>query len=132
MMQTLLNHPQQDAAAPGRFKYLDANGDGKITDADRIHFGNPNPKYTAGLNIGLTYKNFDFTTFFYACMGNDIYNDYKGNNNAYGSRSRPKLLCMIHGHRKIIMHRHQSRNSIIVISALPVHGILTRLKKVLI
>ncbi len=76
--------PIQDAAAPGRFKYLDANGDGKITDADRVHFGDPNPKYTAGLNLGLTYKNFDFTTFFYACVGNDIYNSYKGNNNAFG------------------------------------------------
>jgi hypothetical protein len=76
--------PHQVDAAPGRFKYLDANGDGQITDADRIHFGDPNPKYTAGLNLGLTYKNFDFTTFFYACMGNDIYNSYKGNNNAYG------------------------------------------------
>jgi TonB-linked SusC/RagA family outer membrane protein len=75
--------PTQDAAAPGRFKYLDANGDGKITDADRIHFGNPNPKLTAGLNLGLTYKNFDFTTFFYACVGNDIYDSYKGSNNAY-------------------------------------------------
>jgi hypothetical protein len=75
--------PVQTDAAPGRFKYFDANGDGQITDADRIHFGNPNPKYTAGLNLGLTYKNFDFTTFFYACVGNDIYNSYKGNNNAF-------------------------------------------------
>ena len=25
--------PHQEDAAPGRFKYLDANGDGKITDA---------------------------------------------------------------------------------------------------
>ncbi|HYV55686.1 MAG TPA: SusC/RagA family TonB-linked outer membrane protein, partial [Chitinophagaceae bacterium] len=77
--------PKQDAAAPGRFKYLDANGDGKINDDDRIHFGDPNPKYTLGLNLGLTYKNFDFSTFFYACVGNDIYNSYKGSNNAYGA-----------------------------------------------
>jgi TonB-linked SusC/RagA family outer membrane protein len=77
--------PRQVDAAPGRFKYLDANGDGKIDEADRIHFGNPNPKYTAGLNLGLTYKNFDFSTFFYACMGNDVYNSYKGSNNAYGA-----------------------------------------------
>jgi hypothetical protein len=77
--------PKQPDAAPGRFKYLDANGDGKINDDDRVHFGDPNPKYTAGLNLGLTYKNFDFTTFFYACVGNDIYDSYKGNNSAYGS-----------------------------------------------
>jgi TonB-linked SusC/RagA family outer membrane protein len=76
--------PNQVDAAPGRFKYLDANGDGQISAADRIHFGDPNPKYTAGLNLGLAYKNFDFSTFFYACVGNDVYDSYKGNNNAYG------------------------------------------------
>ena len=57
----------------------------KLMMHDRIHFGDPNPKYTAGLNLGLTYKNFDFSTFFYACVGNDIYNSYKGSNNAYGA-----------------------------------------------
>ena len=44
-----------------------------------------------------------------------------------------KLHCMIHGHQQ--NHNAQSAypgNSIILISALPVHGTLTRLKKVLI
>ena len=71
--------PVQDAAKPGRFKYLDANGDGKISDSDRIHFGNPNPDFTLGLNIGINYKNFDFSTFFYGSFGNDVFNSYKGN-----------------------------------------------------
>ena len=71
--------PVQEAAKPGRFKYLDANGDGKISDADRIHFGNPNPEFTLGLNIGINYKNFDFSTFFYGSFGNDVFNSYKGN-----------------------------------------------------
>jgi TonB-linked SusC/RagA family outer membrane protein len=68
------NSPVQNAAAPGRFKYLDANGDNKIDDADRVHFGNPNPKFTAGVNIGITYKNFDFSTFCYGSFGNDVRN----------------------------------------------------------
>ncbi len=29
----------QDQAEPGRFKYLDADGDGTITQLDRVHFG---------------------------------------------------------------------------------------------
>lgn len=66
--------PLQDAAAPGRFKYLDANGDNKINDADRVYLGNANPKLTAGINIGLTYKNFDFSTFCYGSFGNDVKN----------------------------------------------------------
>lgn len=70
--------PTQDAAAPGRFKYKDVNGDGVINADDRTFFGNPNPKFTAGLNITLGYKNFDFSTFFYASVGNDILNNVRG------------------------------------------------------
>lgn len=64
----------QDGAKPGRFKYRDINADGKITDADRTHFGNPNPKYTLGLNLSVSYKNWDFSTFMYASVGNDVIN----------------------------------------------------------
>ena len=66
--------PTQDAAAPGRFKYRDVNGDGKISDTDRTFFGNPNPDFTYGLNLGVNYKNFDFSTFFYGSQGNDVIN----------------------------------------------------------
>jgi len=66
--------PVQDAAAPGRFKYLDADGDGRITDEDRVFIGNANPKFTAGINIGINYKNFDFSTFCYGSFGNDVMN----------------------------------------------------------
>ena len=69
--------PTQQDAAPGRFKYADVNHDGAITSDDRTFFGNPNPSFTAGLNISVTYKNFDFYTFFYAQVGNDIINNVK-------------------------------------------------------
>jgi hypothetical protein len=78
--------PEQAAAKPGRFKYLDANGDGKITDKDRVHFGNPNPDFTLGLNIGFNYKNFDFSTFLYGSFGNDIYNNYRSTFDIYAAR----------------------------------------------
>jgi hypothetical protein len=64
----------QDGAAPGRFRYLDANGDKKITADDRVFIGNPNPKFSLGLNISVTYKQFDFTTFMYGTFGNDVFN----------------------------------------------------------
>jgi hypothetical protein len=70
--------PTQDGAAPGRFKYADVNHDGKITDADRTFFGNPNPKFTAGLNIGLNYKKFDLFMLLYTSMGNKVLNGVKG------------------------------------------------------
>jgi TonB-linked SusC/RagA family outer membrane protein len=69
--------PVQQDAAPGRFKYADVNHDGVIDANDRTFFGNPNPKFTAGLNITVTYKNFDFYTFFYAQVGNEIINNVK-------------------------------------------------------
>lgn len=69
--------PTQDAAAPGRFKYRDVNGDGKISDADRTFFGNPNPNFTYGLNLAVSYKNFDFSAFFYGSQGNDVINYVK-------------------------------------------------------
>ena len=71
----VIKSPKQDGAIPGEFKYLDANGDHKISDSDRVFFGNPNPKFSLGFNIGLTYKNFDFSTFFYGVFGNDVINN---------------------------------------------------------
>jgi TonB-linked SusC/RagA family outer membrane protein len=67
----------QNDAAPGRFKYDDVNGDGKITPADRTLLGNPNPKFTGGLNLDFTYKKFDMNLFVYGSYGNKIWNDVK-------------------------------------------------------
>lgn len=64
----------QDGAKPGRFKYVDVDGDKVITDKDRTFFGNPNPKFTLGFNVNVNYKNFDFSTFFYGSFGNDLIN----------------------------------------------------------
>jgi TonB-linked SusC/RagA family outer membrane protein len=69
--------PAQPNAAPGRFKYADVNHDGSITSADQTFFGNPNPKFTAGLNISVAYKNWDFYTFFYTSIGAKILNEVK-------------------------------------------------------
>jgi hypothetical protein len=66
--------PAQASAAPGRFKYADASGDATISPNDRVFFGNPNPKLTYGINIRLSYKNFDFSTFLYGVYGNDVLN----------------------------------------------------------
>ena len=66
--------PTQDGAAPGFFRYQDTNGDGKITPDDRVFIGNPNPKFTYGINLAVTYKIFDVSTFLYGSYGNDINN----------------------------------------------------------
>lgn len=59
----------------GRFRYADVNGDSAITNEDRTFLGNPNPEFTYGINLSLTYKNFDFSMFLYGVYGNQIWND---------------------------------------------------------
>ena len=66
--------PTQQDAAPGRYKYADINGDGKIDDKDRDFIGNPNPSFNYGFNMDLKYGNFDLSAFFYGVAGKDVVN----------------------------------------------------------
>ncbi len=66
--------PAQNGAAPGRFRYADINGDKKIDADDRTILGDPNPDFSYGLNLGLEYKRFDLTAFFYGVQGREIFN----------------------------------------------------------
>ncbi len=66
-------HATQDGAAPGRIRFVDTNGDGTITAADRDIIGSYHPDFTGGVNIGLNYKNFDLNIFLFASVGNEIF-----------------------------------------------------------
>lgn len=61
----------------GKFKFADISKDGKLGTNDRTYIGNPHPDLIASLNLGLSYKNFDLTAFFYSTIGNDIFNNTK-------------------------------------------------------
>ncbi|HFA48123.1 MAG TPA: TonB-dependent receptor [Bacteroidetes bacterium] len=65
---------EQAGAAPGRFRFRDTNGDGMIDADDRVNIGSPVPDFTGGLNIKLTYRDFDLSVYSFASIGNDIYN----------------------------------------------------------
>ena len=71
--------PTQTGAVPGDIRFVDTNGDGKITDLDKTEIGNPFPDFTMGWNLGLTFRNLDFSMFTYASIGNDIYRAYERN-----------------------------------------------------
>ena len=64
----------QDGAAPGRFRYTDVDGNDTINANDRTFFGNPNPKFTYGLTLNASYKNFDLSVFLYGSQGNKVMN----------------------------------------------------------
>ena len=66
--------PTQDAAAPGRFRYRDVNGDNAITPDDRTFFGDPNPDFTYGINLNASFKQFDMSALFYGSEGNQAIN----------------------------------------------------------
>ena len=70
--------PHMANAQPGDFRYADINGDNIIDARDRVVLGNPNPKYTYGINTNFNYKQFDLTLDFQGVAGVDIYNANKG------------------------------------------------------
>ncbi|MEJ6981905.1 TonB-dependent receptor [Pedobacter sp. P351] len=54
---------------PGKIRVQDISGDTIITDADRVHLGSPNPKWTGSFNNTFSYKGFDLTSFVYISHG---------------------------------------------------------------
>ncbi len=77
------NHPSQaqlgTVAAPGDLRYVDVNNDGVLDEDDRTYIGDPLPDFTMGLNVTFNYKKFDFQSYFFASVGNDMVRNYERN-----------------------------------------------------
>ncbi|MBC7922283.1 MAG: TonB-dependent receptor [Ferruginibacter sp.] len=70
---------QASTTVAGDRKFADIGGpdgvpDGKITADDRTIIGSPIPDFFGGLNFDASFKNFDFNMFWYASVGNEIFN----------------------------------------------------------
>ena len=63
----------QPNAKPGDLKFIDENGDGTISDGDRVQIGSPLPDFTGGLNLNAEIYGFDFNMFLYAALGQEVY-----------------------------------------------------------
>ena len=67
----------QENARVGGLKYADLDGNGIINEQDQTWIFNPVPNFSWGLNVDLSYKNFDFNMFWQGVAGQDVYNDQK-------------------------------------------------------
>jgi TonB-linked SusC/RagA family outer membrane protein len=69
----------QPKARGGDFKYRDVSGpkgvpDGVIDANDRVPLGNPNPRFSYGINTFFAWKQFDLTVDFQGVAGVEVYN----------------------------------------------------------
>ena len=64
----------QPTAEAGDIRYVDTNGDGQITQDDRVYAGSPLPKFEAGLTASLEWRGIDFNMMWTSRYGNKIYN----------------------------------------------------------
>jgi TonB-linked SusC/RagA family outer membrane protein len=59
---------------PGDMKFVDFDGDGRITPDDRVRTDkNHLPTFQGGMNIGIQYKNFDLSILFQASAGAQVW-----------------------------------------------------------
>lgn len=63
--------------ANGDFIFSDTDNNGIVNAEDKVILGNPIPDFSYGLNINMTYKDFDLTMFFQGVAGNEIFNQMK-------------------------------------------------------
>jgi hypothetical protein len=68
----MLNNPQ-----PGDLIFIDTNGDGTISDLDKVQIGDPNPHWTGSLSVSLGYKGFDFAVTAYGNFGMQVAKSYR-------------------------------------------------------
>ncbi len=61
----------------GQFNFVDTDGNGEINGEDRTFIGSPLPDFTYGINVNLSYKDFDLSIFANGVQGNDLYNANK-------------------------------------------------------
>ena len=58
---------------PGDFRFVDVDGDSKITDNDRTNIGNGVPKWSYGLNFDAEWKGIDLSVFLQGVSGVDVF-----------------------------------------------------------
>lgn len=63
----------QPDAKPGDIRFVDYNGDGKITNDDRTNLGNPAPNVSFGFTASASWRGFDLLVFGQGIAGNKVF-----------------------------------------------------------
>lgn len=71
------SHVAQTGKGVGRIRYKNVNGDDKVNDEDRTWLGVADPDFIYGLNVALSWKNFDFSMFWNGLVGSQVNNSVK-------------------------------------------------------
>jgi len=87
----------------GDVRYNDLDGDGKITDADKMVIGNPSPKFTYGFTNTFSYKGFDLSVFLQGVYGDRIYN--------YSRMETEALYSVYQNQLSTVLDRYTSTNT---------------------
>ena len=76
------NSPKNTLATvtPGDLKFVDVDGNGEITPADRTMIGDPTPDVTYGINFSIGYKNWELGVDMMGQAGNEIYRTWDNYN----------------------------------------------------
>ncbi|MEX1240362.1 MAG: TonB-dependent receptor [Cyclobacteriaceae bacterium] len=64
----------QPNARPGDMRYVDQNGDSTINGDDFVILGNAYPDFFGGITNNFTYRNFNLSIFFFATLGQEVFN----------------------------------------------------------
>ena len=86
-----------EIAVPGDVKFVDLNGDGILDDKDKTMTGDPNPDFTAGLNISIYFKGFDFALSGYGQFGQQIFRAWRRYSDSMWNNYTTEVYSYWHG-----------------------------------
>ena len=79
---------------PGDIKYKDINGDGEITDEDRVVLGSQDPKFTFGLNLSAAWKGISVSASFQGVAGVSGYLREAATGQFAGETTKPSSIWL--------------------------------------